>query len=90
MEELGVSACPEDFHFLGRQRRNHAFRDLWRLTISCCTELRLQPEEVDCAAWRSQCEIMAMVERGEFINYGAEYFALVFPAQEDHCDDRCR
>ena len=58
--------------------------------MSCCTELKLQPEEVDCAAWRSQCEIMAMVERGEFINYGAEYFALVFPAQEDYCDDRCR
>ena len=89
-EELGVSSAPENFHFLGRQRRNHAFRDLWQLTISCCTELKLQPEEVDSAAWKSRCEIMDMVERGEFINYGTEYFDMVFSGQEDERDDCCR
>ena len=89
-EELGVSSAQENFRFLGRQRRNHAFRDLWQLTISCCTELKLQPEEVDSAAWKSRCEIMDMVERGEFINYGAEYFDMVFSGQEDDRDDCCR
>lgn len=90
-EELGIDCPAEDFKFLSRQRRNHAFRDLWRLTVSCCTELTLQEEEVDCAAWQPCCKVMAMVEKGEFINYGSEYFAMVFPKSlEDHCDDRCR
>ena len=85
-EELGIDSPAERFVFFGRQRRNHAFRDLWRLTTSCCTELTLQVEEVDSAAWRSRGEVMEMVERGEFINYGAEYFSIVFPGEEQRCD----
>ena len=78
-EEMGITAPAESFRLVGRQRRNHAFRDLWQITVSCCTQTHCQPEEVECAAWRSRCDIMSMVERGEFINYGDDYFKMIFP-----------
>ncbi len=84
-EELGISADPECFRFIGRQQRNHAFRDLWKLTLSCCTELKLQQEEVQSAAWRSRGEILEMVNHCEFINYGTDYFEMALPeGEKDH------
>ena len=42
------------------------------------SQLRLQPEEVQSAAWATQEEIFAMIDDGRFIPYLKSFIMLLF------------
>ncbi len=74
-EELGIS--PE-LKFIKRMKKRNSLVDIWGAECNYKVEqLRLQKSEVQDACWVSAETLLKMVERGEFHNYGKEYFKTV-------------
>jgi isopentenyldiphosphate isomerase len=78
-EELSITSSPETLNKIFRLKRRNSLLDVW--TIKCNTpvsELKLQESEVADAKWVSVPELKNMVKKGEFHNYGKEYFDKLF------------
>lgn len=82
-EELGLSVEASRLQLLQRIRRTDSLLDVWMLHQPVdLAELELQAAEVSAAAWIDQPTLRRMLADGEFHDYGADYFALVFAAAE--------
>lgn len=80
-EELSINSTPETLKKLFRLKRRNSLLDVW--TTKCNTpanELKLQESEVADAKWVSVPELKNMIKKGEFHNYGKEYFDKLFSA----------
>ena len=78
-EELGIASTPETLNKIFRIKRRNSLLDVW--TINCNTpvsKLTLQESEVATAKWVTLPELKAMIRKGEFHNYGKEYFDKLF------------
>ena len=78
-EELGIASTPETLNKIFRIKRRNSLLDVW--TINCNTpvsKLPLQECEVASAKWVTLPELKAMIRKGEFHNYGKEYFDKLF------------
>ena len=78
-EELGIASTPETLNKIFRIKRRNSLLDVW--TINCNTpvsKLTLQESEVASAKWVTLPELKAMIRKGEFHNYGKEYFDKLF------------
>lgn len=75
-EELGLE--PE-IKFIKRIKRRNSFIDIWGAEVKCTVDsLKLQKSEVACAKWVSAQTLEKMVKKGEFHNYGRDYFNIIF------------
>ncbi len=80
-EELGISSTPNTLTKLMRIKKRNSLQDIWVITNSTpADELVLQKSEVAEAKWVTVDELLAMIDNGEFHNYGKEYCTRVFPA----------
>lgn len=78
-EELGLDIEPENFILIKRIMRKNSFLDVYLVYCDVdIKDLRLQKEEVACAAWVHRNKLMSMVRKGEYHNYGKEYFSTLF------------
>ena len=78
-EELGLDVPAEELILIGRIMRKNSFLDIYLVYRDAdISELHLQKEEVACAAWVHRNKLMSMVRKGEYHNYGKEYFHTVF------------
>lgn len=78
-EELGIKSDRSSLKKTVRIKRRNSLLDIW--LIHCDTpaeELTLQDSEVAEARWVTKAELSEMIEKGEFHNYGREYFNLIF------------
>lgn len=78
-EELGIASTPETLNKIFRIKRRNSLLDVW--TINCNTpvsQLTLQESEVATAKWVTLPELKTMIRKGEFHNYGKEYFDKLF------------
>lgn len=78
-EELGIASTPETLNKIFRIKRRNSLLDVW--TINCNTpvsKLTLQESEVATAKWVTLPELKTMIRKGEFHNYGKEYFDKLF------------
>ena len=78
-EELGITAEENNFIKLCRFKRRNSLLDVWIATFnSNPSDLKLQESEVAEVKWVTPTELLAMIENGEFHNYGSEYFDTLF------------
>lgn len=78
-EELGLDVPPEDFILIKRMMRKNSFLDIYLVYKDAdIKDLHLQEEEVACAVWAHRNKLMSMVRKGEYHNYGKDYFNTVF------------
>lgn len=78
-EELGIPSNKQTLKKLARIKRRNSLLDIWMInTYIRSDRLRLQEDEVAEARWVSIGEFKNMIEKGEFHNYGKEYFDLLF------------
>ncbi len=78
-EELGLDVPPEDMILMQRLMRKNSFLDIYLVYCDAdINDLQLQKEEVACAAWVHRNKLMSMVRKGEYHNYGKEYFNTLF------------
>ncbi len=74
-EELGIKA---ELSLIKRIKKRNSLVDVYGCTVNVKThELTLQKSEVQDARWVSNETLLKMVEKGDFHNYGAEYFNIV-------------
>lgn len=74
-EELGITA---ELKLIKRIKKRNSFVDIYGCIVNVKThELTLQKSEVQDARWVSTETLLKMVEKGDFHNYGAEYFNIV-------------
>lgn len=80
-EELGIDKKRDELVYVTRMIRRNSLLDIY-LTFTDCNpeELNLQKEEVAEVKWVSAEELAEMVSKGEFHNYGKEYFDKLFAA----------
>ena len=78
-EELGIPVKPGEIFFVERFRRKNSISDIWHVGVDAdINSLTLQKEEVSAAMWVTPDELKRMIKKGEFHNYGMEYFDTVF------------
>lgn len=82
-EELGITKARDELVYVTRMVRRNSLVDIY-LTFTDCdpADLVLQEDEVAEVKWVSTKELADMVSRGEFHNYGKEYFEKLFAAFE--------
>lgn len=81
-EELGVECTEADFRFVKRMKKYFDFVDIYLIDRDMNdVEFHLQQEEVSEVRWVTKKELSAMIRSGEFHNYGAAYFELLFAAK---------
>ena len=74
-EELGIKA---ELTLIKRIQRRNSFVDVYGTQVSVKThELTLQKSEVCDARYVSVETLLKMIEKGDFHNYGKEYFNIV-------------
>lgn len=81
-EELGMTA---ELTLIKRIKKRNSLVDVYGCVTKVKThELTLQKSEVQDARWVSAETLLKMVEKGDFHNYGEEYFNIVtnFAAQK--------
>ncbi len=84
-EELGISSDKDKLIKLARIKRRNSILDIWVITSELPAErLALQRSEVAEAKWVTEAELRRMIEKGEFHNYGKEYFESVFKKIEKY------
>lgn len=70
-EELGFQPDPSRMEFIKRIRRTDWFTDVWLLKHDVRLEdIVMQKEEVSAVLWATKEQILSMVERKEFVQYG--------------------
>lgn len=78
-EELGIESDRKSLKFIQRIKRRNSFLDIWVITTDIpAGKLTLQSSEVAEAKWVDKATLDGMIARGEYHNYGKEYFSLVF------------
>lgn len=78
-EELGIASNKKNLKKAFRIKRRNSLLDVWMIRADLpVTALKLQESEVAEVKWVSAQELQGMIERGEFHNYGNEYFKRVF------------
>lgn len=83
-EELGIPSSRQTLQKLARIKRRNSLLDIWFINTDIASErLRLQKDEVAEAKWIGRDEFEGMILRGEFHNYGKEYFDTVFQKIDD-------
>ena len=82
-EELGVNTYDGHIKFVHRIVRKNSFVDIYlvRTDIAIC-DLKLQTSEVAAAKWVHRNKLRHMIRKGEFHNYGEDYFDVVFSSLE--------
>ncbi len=82
-EELGIASTSETLKFIKRIKRRNSFVDVWYIQTDTPLEhLKLQKSEVDKADWVTKERLQAMIENGEFHNYGNFYWSVIFEATD--------
>lgn len=77
-EELGLDIAPEKFILIKRMVRKNSFVDIYLVYSDAdISSLSLQKEEVAEAVWVHRNKLMSMVRKGDFHNYGYEYFNTI-------------
>lgn len=77
-EELGIKPEKGEMQLVKRIKRRNSLLDVWTIKKNVrVPELRLQKSEVAEAKWVSLDTLNAMIENGDFHDYGKEYFTLV-------------
>ena len=80
-EELGIKAGERELEFVGRLKRKISIVDIWKLEKDIeADSLVLQSDEVERVKWVSPDELRQMIKKGDFHNYGKEYFDIIFSA----------
>lgn len=80
-EELGIEKQREELLYVTRMIRRNSLLDVYLTFADCDIEdLKLQEDEVAEVKWVSAEELAEMIEKGEFHNYGKEYFDKLFAA----------
>ncbi len=80
-EELGISSDKNTLKKMFRIRRRNSLLDVWLITCDIdAKKLKLQKDEVAEVKWVTVPALKAMIENGDFHNYGREYFKRVFEA----------
>ncbi len=78
-EELGIIVHEDEIYYLGRIKRKANIKDIWWAGVDADTDrLDLQEEEVIDAKWVTKDELHQMINKGQFHNYGEDYFKKVF------------
>ena len=78
-EELGIKVSPNDLRLVKRIKRRNSFIDMWTVRVNVrVPELKLQKSEVAEAKWVNKATLAAMIDSGEFHDYGKDYFNLVY------------
>ncbi len=78
-EELGIASNEESLKKILHLKRRNSFLDIWHIVADVdVNSLCLQKSEVAEVKWISPKELRNMIKRGEFHNYGNEYFDKVF------------
>ena len=84
-EELGIYSDKESLIKLMRLKRRNSLLDVWVITSDIAAEdLTLQESEVAEAKWVSKEELTEMIKKGEFHNYGDQYFDSIFEKIDDY------
>lgn len=84
-EELGIRTNHDTLLKLLRIRRRNSLLDVWITTFNGNVQnLQLQKSEVAEVKWVKKEELEEMIERGEFHNYGREYFDKVFEKIDEY------
>lgn len=85
LEELGIDTNASTLKKIARIKRKNALLDIW-LTINDtpAENLTLQESEVAEAKWVTEDALKEMIKKGEFHNYGNEYFNQVFEKIKDY------
>lgn len=79
LEELGINMNESTAKKAFRIKRRNSLLDVWITGCDLPTEeLVLQESEVAEAKWVTDKELEEMIKRGEFHNYGNEYFDRMF------------
>lgn len=82
-EEMGIRLGRKDLKLVKRMLRKFSLTDIWAARCNVDVDnLNLQTEEVAKAKWVSADELKTMIRKGEFHNYGKDYFDLVFSINE--------
>lgn len=77
-EELGLTVEKSAFRHFSHLRRRNSFTELYLLKSEASLDsLAFQAEEVAEAAWVSWNQLMTMVKKREFHNYGRWYFHIL-------------
>ncbi len=83
-EELGITSDEQTLKKLTRIKRRNSLLDIWFLkTDKELNDLVLQQDEVAEVRWISLDDFKEMIKKGEFHNYGKEYFEIVFKEIDD-------
>jgi 8-oxo-dGTP diphosphatase len=78
-EELGIDVNSDNIMKIGRVLRKQNLADVWSIREEVNIEdLELLEEEVSDARWMTKEEIKTMISRGEFHDYGEEYFRNLY------------
>lgn len=78
-EELGIKIKENELKFITRIVRKNSIVDIWMVGVDIAIEsLNLQKEEVMDAKWVTEEEFKEMIAKGQFHNYGKEYFKYIF------------
>lgn len=84
-EELGIQCDETNLFKILRIKRKNSLLDVW---FTVCDkpvrELQLQKSEVSSAKWVDMPHLEEMIQKGEFHNYGEEYFDRVLEKIEDY------
>ena len=82
-EELGIKTDRQSLTFLARMKRRNSFLDIWTVTADIpADKLTLQASEVAEVKWVSRTEFENMIAKGEYHNYGEEYFSVIFETHQ--------
>ena len=88
-EEMGIEKREQELKKITRMVRRNSLLDIYITETDLSGEqLKLQKGEVAEAKWITLDELKRMAEKGEFHNYGKEYFEIVFDAIEKEKRDQ--
>lgn len=80
-EEMGIDHPAETFKLIGKLTRKNSLLNIYLVKCDVpASALQLQEEEVSEAKWVHRNKLRQMIKTGEFHNYGAAYFDMVFAA----------
>ena len=82
-EEIGLELDFSDLRPHLTMNFDHGFDDFYLINREVeLSSLRLQPEEVKAVRWASRDEVMALLDRGEFIPYFRSFLQLLFDVRQ--------
>lgn len=78
-EELSIHVSSHKLVLIDRLVRKNSIADLWGIVCDIdINNLTLQKDEVAEVKWVSRKTLKQMIEKGQFHNYGTEYFNSLF------------